>query len=172
MTKSDNMTSIDKLRCELEKIMRDLNEEDIEKYVKALCFSYYKSIMQKDCKELEKTCESLKMLIYVYLARFPQIETYINYCLVTSANMIMSQVFEIDCKMWKPEEISLSSHNEMASLTRVFERSRKQFVSLEDMSNISKLKSLIENDEKDNDEMLSLINKLYDNCVYEFEEVR
>lgn len=164
------MTSIEKLRNELENVMSELNEEDIEKYINSLCFTYYKALMKKDCKELEKVCESFKFLIYNYMARFPQIETYITYCLVNSSNKIMSQVFEIDCNLWKPRETSLSSGN-WSSLTRVFDLSRHKFISFENMHNIAKLKSLIENDEKDNDEMLDLIQNIYDSCVYEFEEV-
>ena len=166
------MTNINKLRSELEKIMLELNEEDIEKYIKSLCFSYYKSIMKRDCKELEKTCESFKVLIYTFMDRFPQIERYINYCLVITSNQVLSHVFEIDCNLWTPEGLSISSNNDLSSLTRVFEKSKKQYISIEDMSNISKLKSMIENDETDKDEMLSLINKVYEKCVYKFEEVK
>ena len=151
------MYELSKLKREKVKILLDLSDDEIERYILSLSQSYYKAILKKDAQSIANIIESLKLIIETYEYKAHDIDEFINYCFVKSSNAILRKVFDLDCTLWNPSEKSFSPDTN--SLGFSLDASRMKFIN--DAQNIEELYEIMKDDDSIDERIVEGISNLH-----------
>lgn len=151
------MYELSKLKREKVELLLDLSDEEIERYILFLSQSYYKAILEKDSQLIANIVESLKLIVETYEYKCPDIDEFINYCMINSSNKIFKKVFDVDCALWIPNEKSFASDTN--TLLYSLDASRMKFMN--DAQNIKELYDIVKADDSIDDRIVEGISNLY-----------
>lgn len=151
------MYDLNKLKKEKIELLLNLSDDEIERYILSLSQSYYKAILEKDSQSIANIIESLKLIIETFQYKCPDIDEFINYCLVRSSNAILKKVFDVDCALWIPNEKSFAPDKN--SLSYSLDASRMKFMN--DAQNIKELYDIVKADDSIDGRIVEGISNLY-----------
>lgn len=140
-------------------LILNLDEDEIESYILSLTQKYYTCLIKGDASGIGNVIESLDYIVEIYEFRYSDISDYINYCLLISSNKIFKNVFDLNCRLWIPNEKSISSEVGFNSLTYSLEKSRKRIINEE--SNIKDVYDVILELDYVPEEVIDKMTELY-----------
>ena len=153
------MTTIKELQRKRMEIIMNFEKEDLENYIMQLSHKYHAKLLKKDSKSLEEIIETLSEIMDLYKNAYPDIHDFIDYCLFISGNDIFMKVFELNCKLWTPNDKSLEGASGFKHLTQALEDSRLAIIN--DECNVKELYDLVCDDETISEEISDKVEKLY-----------
>lgn len=151
------MYDLGKLKQEKIELLLNLSESEVEGYILHLSQSYYKAILEQDTQSIKSVIDSLKLIVETFEYKSPDIEEFVNYCLVKSANAILKKVFDLNCPLWIPCEKSFAFDTN--SLTYSLDASRMKIIN--DAQNIKEMYELVKNDDSIDERIVDGISNLY-----------
>jgi len=153
------MSDLKELQNKKKDLILNLDEDDLESYIQSLTQKYYTYLIKGDASGIGKVLESLEYVVEIYELRYSDISDYINYCLLISSNKIFKKVFDLNCRLWIPNEKSISSEVGFNSLTFSLEKSRKRIINEE--SDVKELYDMVLNDGSIPEEIVDKVIELY-----------
>ena len=153
------LSDIKELKHKKKEIILNLDEDEIEAYIMSLSQKYYVCLIKSDVLGLENAIESLKNIRDIYDLKYPDIDEYINYCLVISSNNVLQRVFNLDCSLWKPIEKSVASSEGLKTLAFSIEESRKKIIN--ENCNVKEVYDMVISDENIDEKIVEKITDLY-----------
>lgn len=153
------MSDLKRLQHKKKEIILNLDSDEVEGYVMSLAQKYYASMIDNDPSGIEQIVESLNDIVEIYESRFFDISDYINYCLVISSNKVLKKTFDLNCRLWIPNEKNIDLDKGFNSLMYSLEDSRKKIIN--DESNVKELYEMVSSDESIDEAIVDKVFELY-----------
>ena len=83
------------------------SEESLMGKIKALCDMYYVSYFNNDPDNFHAAAEMLDDITVITEATYPNVEDYINHCMIESLNKILNERMPRKYLLFHPEEMSI-----------------------------------------------------------------
>ena len=136
----------------LKEIVSDLTEEELNQFILYLVDNYYKYYFNNDLEGYKANLKNLELVIELVKFDYPDIENYINYCLLCKISKVLEEKLKLDVELVILNQFSIKeakSKNEVRpfdNLVKAFEESREIY--FERINCLKKVKDLeIENQE-------------------------
>lgn len=153
------MTELRELKNKKKDLILNLDEDDLEAYILSLSQKYYTYMIKGDASGMRNIVESLDYIVEIYELRYKTISDYITYCLLISGNKIFKKVFNLNGRLWIPNEKSLASDGGFNSLMYSLEASRMKIINEE--SDVKELYDMVLNDGSIPEEIVDKVIELY-----------
>ncbi len=153
------MSDLKELQNKKKDLILNLEEDEIESYIQSLTQKYYTYLIKGDASGIGKVIESLDYIVEIYEFKYSDISDYINYCLLISSNKIFKKVFDLNCRLWIPNEKSISSDVGFNSLSYSLEKSRKRIINEE--TNVKEVYDMIMSLDNVPEEVIDKMTDLY-----------
>ncbi|MBP3928222.1 MAG: hypothetical protein J6D47_01475 [Peptostreptococcaceae bacterium] len=83
------------------------SKKELMSKIKALCDAYYVSYFNNDADSFHAAAEMLDDITVITEATYPNVEDYINHCMVNSLNKILNERMPRKYLLFHPEEMSI-----------------------------------------------------------------
>ena len=153
------MTELRELKNKKKDLILNLDEDDLEAYILSLSQKYYTYMIKGDASGMRNIVESLDYIVEIYELRYKTISDYITYCLLISGNKIFKKVFNLNGRLWIPNEKSLASDGGFNSLMYSLEASRMKIINEE--SDVKELYDMVLNDGSIPEEIVDKVIEVY-----------
>lgn len=153
------MTELRELKNKKKDLILNLDEDDLEAYILSLSQKYYTYMIKGDASGMRNIVESLDYIVEIYELRYKTISDYITYCLLISGNKIFKKVFNLNGRLWIPNEKSLASDGGFNSLMYSLEASRMKIINEE--SDVKELYDMVLNNGSIPEEIVDKVIELY-----------
>lgn len=102
---------------QLKKEIADGKEDILSKYsktalmrkIKALCDAYYISYLNNDADNFHAAAKMLDDMVMITEDKYPNVNDYINYCLIESLNKILNERMPRKYLLFNPEDMSIDA---------------------------------------------------------------
>ena len=115
----------------IKELVSDLNEEELNQYILNLVENYYKFYFNNDLKGFENNLRTIRTVIDLVKIDYPDIENYINYCLLCKINKVLENKLNLDVELTILNDFNIhqaKSKQEVRpfdNLIKAFEESRE-----------------------------------------------
>ena len=156
--------SIKRINKEKLDYIAKLDETGLKNYIAILIKKYYIAYLQEDEQKCFNLWQQLNEIIYLFEDDFENLDGYINQCMVTTANNTIERLLTRESKLHQPFIVdSLANPNGFDGLAKAMDKSRRLYMlDKEDKSNIRYLHSMMKVGATIDDDMMDLINTVYD----------
>ena len=122
--------NLEKLNRKRKELITDLSEEEIANYVRQLTNKYYSSYLNNDVEAFNNAVEYLKEVISIYKFEYPNLNHFVNYCLVESINRILSGTIASDVKLVPITEVTseILSSDKWSLLLTAYNNGRENYI--------------------------------------------
>ena len=115
----------------IKELVSDLTEEELNQYILNLVDNYYKFYFSNDLEAFKKNFKNMEIVIDLVKIDYPDIENYINYCLLCKINKVLENKLNLDVELTILNEFNIhqaKSKQEVRpfdNLIKAFEESRE-----------------------------------------------
>jgi len=124
---------LNKYDKKIKEIVSDLTEEELNQYILNLVENYYKFYFNNDLKGFETNLKNMELVIDLVKIDYPDIENYINYCLLCKISKVLEDKLKLDVELVILNEFNIhqaKSKQEVRpfdNLIKAFEESRETY---------------------------------------------
>ena len=122
---------LNKYEKKIKEIVSDLTEEELNQYILNLVDNYYKFYFSNDLEAFKKNFKNMEIVIDLVKIDYPDIENYINYCLLCKISKVLEDKLNLDVELTILNDFNIhqaKSKQEVRpfdNLIKAFEESRE-----------------------------------------------
>ncbi len=122
---------LNKYEKKIKVIVSDLTEEELNQYILNLVDNYYKFYFSNDLEAFKKNFKNMEIVIDLVKIDYPDIENYINYCLLCKISKVLEDKLNLDVELTILNDFNIhqaKSKQEVRpfdNLIKAFEESRE-----------------------------------------------
>ena len=129
---------LNKYEKKIKEIVSDLTEEELNQYILNLVDNYYKFYFSNDLEAFKKNFKNMEIVIDLVKIDYPDIENYINYCLLCKISKVLEDKLKLDVELTILNDFNIhqaKSKQEVRpfdNLIKAFEESREIYFERKD----------------------------------------
>ena len=85
------MINLNKLEQKRKELLTNFSEEELIEYIQQLTEKYYSSFVNNEVEVHNNTMKYLEEVLSIYEDKYPQLNNFINFCLVRNINKILNE---------------------------------------------------------------------------------
>lgn len=158
------MESLNKLNNEKLDVISKFNEQELMVLIDSLSKKYYSDYIDGNINKCKSTIALMNDVIFMFEDDMKFLHQYINFSFLKHANFIIKTIYKHD-DVFNGFEMDVESINPTYSLSASIRKSFKVKIDKVDKVNIKHLHDLVVNDENMDDNVVELVNALYDSFL-------
>lgn len=158
------MESLNKLNNEKLELISKFNENELMLLIDGLAKKYYSDYVDGNISKCKSTIRFIEDIIFMFEDDMDFLHQYINYSFLKHANLIIKTLYKND-DVFNGYDLKLESINPTFSLSASIRNSFKVKIDKFDKVNIKNLHDIVANDETIDDNVVELVNALYDSFL-------
>lgn len=159
------MDSYKRLEQEKLQIIADLSDDGVAKLIDSTIKKYYQAYIDGDKSKFNNAWFTLKEVIVMFEDEYHGLYEYINHCMCKYANLVIESGFKRDFELYAPFGVEFKSNANFNNLSASIKRSIAVKIDSVDRINIKNLHDLVSSDESVNEDIVELVNALYDSFL-------
>ena len=123
------MINLNKLEQKRKELLTNFSEEELIEYIQQLTEKYYSSFVNNEVEVHNNTMKYLEEVLSIYEDKYPQLNNFINFCLVRNINKILNENYSSDVtlNLINESEEEFFSENPFQPLINAFYKSKEAF---------------------------------------------
>ena len=159
------MESLKNINQEKLEIISKFNEKELMLLINNLSKKYYSHYVDGDIDKCKSTIAFIEDVVFMFEDDMKFIYEFVNYSLLKHANIVIKTLYRNNDYDLECYDVDIEKVNPMYSLNASIRNSMKLKIDNVDKVNIKNLHDIVANDESIDDNVVVLVNALYDSFL-------
>lgn len=164
------MESLKNINQEKLEIISKFNEKELMLLINNLSKKYYSHYVDGDIDKCKSTIAFIEDVVFMFEDDMKFIYEFVNYSLLKHANIVIKTLYRNNDYDLECYDVDIEKVNPMYSLNASIRNSMKLKIDNVDKVNIKNLHDIVANDESIDDNVVVLVNALYDSFLAKIDD--